>query len=246
MDRLIKLISFVFFLGLVIYIATGEEKSIIFYQVIHIPSIVLVFGGTLLLVFSTTHFSDVILLIKRLIFGHHLEKRGAIKELQKDIVEITDTYYRSGPAALMQEKSFKSKILIELLDQMASKIPLSDIRNNLTRSVRKGVFELDRSQIILRLAKMEAPALGMFGTVLGLVKLLDDLSDLTTLGSNMALALVTTLYGVFLSFIIGVFISIVEERKKNIERSYGVLASWLKVLESKKPSIYLDKEAKNG
>jgi len=89
---------------------------------------------------------------------------------------------------------------------------------------------------------MEAPALGMFGTILGLVRLLDDLSDLSSLGPNMALALITTLYGVFVSFILGMIVNILDERKKNIQRNYGVIISWLKVIEKKKPSLYLDKE----
>lgn len=41
-----------------------------------------------------------------------------------------------------------------------------------------------------------APTLGMIGTVIGLVNMLGNLSDPSQLGSSMALALLTTLYGV--------------------------------------------------
>ncbi|MGY4689197.1 flagellar motor protein MotP [Salibacterium sp. K-3] len=44
-----------------------------------------------------------------------------------------------------------------------------------------------------------APAWGMVGTLVGLVLMLQDLEDPATLGPNMALALITTLYGTVLA-----------------------------------------------
>jgi chemotaxis protein MotA len=40
-----------------------------------------------------------------------------------------------------------------------------------------------------------APGLGMLGTVVGLIGMLQNLDDKAAIGPNMALALVTTLYG---------------------------------------------------
>ena len=47
-----------------------------------------------------------------------------------------------------------------------------------------------------------APTLGMIGTVIGLINILGNLSDPSALGTGMALALLTTLYGVFFANII--------------------------------------------
>jgi len=47
-----------------------------------------------------------------------------------------------------------------------------------------------------------APTLGMIGTVIGLINILGNLSDPEALGTGMALALLTTLYGVFFANII--------------------------------------------
>lgn len=44
-----------------------------------------------------------------------------------------------------------------------------------------------------------APAFGMVGTLIGLVNLLGNLSDQESLATNMAVALITTLYGVLLA-----------------------------------------------
>jgi len=47
-----------------------------------------------------------------------------------------------------------------------------------------------------------APTLGMIGTVIGLINILGNLSDPEALGTGMALALLTTLYGVFFANVI--------------------------------------------
>ena len=142
----------------------------------------------------------------------------------------------------MEEKKFKSKTINEIFEQLEAKIPISDIGMNLNRSVSKRMFEIERSMSILRAGKMEGPAIGLLGTILGLVRLLADMSDLSSIGPNMALALISTLYGVFISFLLGMLLNVLDERKKNIQRNYGLIISWLKVIEKKKPSLYLDKE----
>ena len=45
-----------------------------------------------------------------------------------------------------------------------------------------------------------APAFGMIGTLLGLIIMLGNMSDPSTIGSGMAVALTTTLYGAVLSY----------------------------------------------
>lgn len=44
-----------------------------------------------------------------------------------------------------------------------------------------------------------APAMGMVGTLVGLVALLANMDDVATLGKNMSVAVLTTLYGAFLA-----------------------------------------------
>lgn len=52
--------------------------------------------------------------------------------------------------------------------------------------------------IFLKWAEL-APAFGMIGTLIGLINMLGSLTDPTTLGTGMAVALVTTFYGSFLA-----------------------------------------------
>src|SRR5699024_10286828 len=56
-----------------------------------------------------------------------------------------------------------------------------------------------QGRAIIEKAGEYAPAWGMIGTLVGLVLMLNSLQDPATLGPNMAVALLTTLYGTVLA-----------------------------------------------
>ena len=47
-----------------------------------------------------------------------------------------------------------------------------------------------------------SPAMGMIGTLIGLVQMLRTMSDPSTIGPSMAVALLTTFYGAVLAFLL--------------------------------------------
>ena len=63
-----------------------------------------------------------------------------------------------------------------------------------------------------------APAFGMFGTLVGLVQMLSSMSDPTSIGRAMAVALLTTLYGVLIANLIALPIADKLEAKSQQER----------------------------
>ncbi|WLR44203.1 flagellar motor protein MotP [Bacillus carboniphilus] len=108
-------------------------------------------------------------------------RRQGLLSLEPDVMEMDDRFLRKG---LM--------LVIDGVDQNT----ISDILNTDIASMeerhRKGrrVFEK---------AGEFAPAWGMIGTLIGLVLMLNHLNTPETLGPNMAIALLTTLYGSLLA-----------------------------------------------
>lgn len=92
-------------------------------------------------------------------------------------------------------------------DRMA--VELSTIEERHTRS--RGVFDT--------LATF-SPAMGMVGTIMGLVLVLKNLSDPSSLGPKMAVALLSTFYGVFACYAIFTPIAKKLERKHKHELLY--------------------------
>lgn len=66
-----------------------------------------------------------------------------------------------------------------------------------------------------------APAFGMLGTVIGLIRMLADLSDADSIGAGMAVALITTLYGALLANL--VFLPIATKLRVRSEQEVLVM-----------------------
>lgn len=65
--------------------------------------------------------------------------------------------------------------------------------------------QLARQQVglhVLKRAAEVAPAMGLIGTLIGLVQMLGNLSDPDKIGPSMAIAILTTLYGAILAYMI--------------------------------------------
>jgi chemotaxis protein MotA len=73
-----------------------------------------------------------------------------------------------------------------------------------------------KSASVLRKAAEFSPAMGLIGTLIGLVQMLGNLDDPTTIGPSMAVALLTTFYGAVLANM--VFIPLASKLERNSEQ----------------------------
>lgn len=119
-----------------------------------------------------------------------LVKRGrknGLRTLEK--VKISNTFYKKGIqlCADGKEPDFIRKVLTE---EIAQEIRREQVGANVFRSIGDS-----------------APAFGMFGTLVGLIQMLSNMTDPSTIGPAMAVAMLTTLYGVLISQLIAYPIS---------------------------------------
>jgi chemotaxis protein MotA len=77
-----------------------------------------------------------------------------------------------------------------------------DIDAALQQGLQSRLQDHERSIGVLRKAAELAPAMGLIGTLIGLVQMLGDLRDPAAIGPGMALALLTTLYGAVLAHMV--------------------------------------------
>jgi chemotaxis protein MotA len=78
-------------------------------------------------------------------------------------------------------------------------LPAAQIETVLGREVEAMAARHATAASMLRRAAEVAPAMGLIGTLIGLVQMLGGLDDPSRIGPAMALALVTTLYGAMLA-----------------------------------------------
>jgi chemotaxis protein MotA len=90
-----------------------------------------------------------------------------------------------------------------------------------------------KGQHLFRLMGATAPAMGMVGTLIGLVQMLQTMEDPASIGPSMAVALLTTLYGAVFAFL--VFIPLadkLENRTKDEVRNMEVIIDGIARLQS--------------
>ncbi|MCF8480244.1 MAG: MotA/TolQ/ExbB proton channel family protein [Rhodospirillum sp.] len=81
-------------------------------------------------------------------------------------------------------------------------LPELDVEAILAQDIHATQQRLSRASSVLRRAAEVAPAMGLIGTLIGLVQMLGNLDDPTTIGPSMAVALLTTFYGAILGNVV--------------------------------------------
>ena len=101
---------------------------------------------------------------------------------------------------------------LRLIAEGATDADISRILSNEAQQISQA---RNRSITILRRGAGISPAMGLIGTLIGLVQMLAQLDDPSTIGPSMAVALLTTFYGVILSNM--VFTPLVSKLEQNSE-----------------------------
>lgn len=186
------LIGLALALGLiVIAIMLGAGASVF----IDIPSLFIVLGGAFGAALVTYPLEDVLKLpglIKSTLF--YDSSSGSIR--LRRLLEVAERFRTEGPPALQQEQVRElDPFFQKSLGLVADAIQSDDIRRILDLEIG---FQIDRhrkgAQLLTSLGTL-APAMGLIGTIIGLVQMLKNLEDPSAIGPAMALALVSTFYG---------------------------------------------------
>ncbi|MGB0750221.1 MAG: motility protein A [Magnetospiraceae bacterium] len=90
-------------------------------------------------------------------------------------------------------------LLFKGLSMVVDGTPGEEVEHVLRRDIQATVQRHLKSAGVLRKAADFAPAMGLIGTLIGLVQMLGNLDDPTTIGPSMAVALLTTFYGAVLA-----------------------------------------------
>jgi chemotaxis protein MotA len=169
---------------------------------VNIPSIVIVFGGTLMVTMMRSSMADFIgaVGVAGRSFGNPIERPEVLSE---KLVEFAELTRKDGMIALeakvTEEKNEYLKRGLEMLVDGRDK---GFIQNQLTKDTEIMTIRHERGADVWSSIGDFGPAMGMIGTLVGLVQMLANMSDPKSIGPAMAVALLTTLYGAFLANII--------------------------------------------
>ena len=164
-----------------------------------LPSILITLGGAFCCVLSEKTLPDFLNGVKSIKLIFKLPQYD-LPEVIRKIIELSNIARKEGLLALEEASA-------ELDDAFLRKGVLLIVDGTDPELVR-GILETEMASIDdrhkknitfwLDLAGM-GPAWGMIGTLIGLILMLQDMNDPSTIGPSMAVALITTLYGSLLA-----------------------------------------------
>jgi chemotaxis protein MotA len=166
---------------------------------INIPSVMIVGGGTIaatLIAYPLKDFLMVIgLAIKVFMFKIEMHE-----DLIKQLVDISNKARKGGLLSIEGEiKNIKDPFLNKALQMTVDGVEASSIAAILRKQISLIKKQHKIGYSIFGSMGSYAPAFGMVGTLIGLVQMLANLDDPSTIGPKMAVAMITTFYGAVLA-----------------------------------------------
>ncbi len=162
---------------------------------INIPSVLIVFGGTAGVTLVHYPFADVmgaINVAKKTI----LYKETSINAMIEQLMEFANKARKEGILALQGAmEDVEDEFLVKAMQMAVDGQEPETLRSMLSTEIEYISQRHEKGATIFVSIATYAPAMGMVGTLIGLVQMLQTMNDPSSIGPAMAVALLTTFYG---------------------------------------------------
>lgn len=166
---------------------------------INIPSVLIVFGGTLAATLVRYPLGRVLGVVRIAMKTIFFKLSTPEVEVQR-MVEFAKIARKEGLLALENElDGLKDNFLAKSIQLLVDGTDSDNLRTILEREIENVRYRHAIGKGMLESMGTVAPAFGMMGTLIGLVLMLRKLEDPSQIGVGMATALITTFYGVLLA-----------------------------------------------
>ena len=181
---------------------------------VDVPAMLIVLGGTFLVTAISYSVSEILhtqSVVWRAVV-YHFERPSVAAER---VLRLSDAVRRRGALSLQNHtRSLEhNRFLHKAISMVVDGVPAEEIQSVLNSELASTAERHQRSAGILRRAGEVAPAMGLIGTLVGLVQMLGSLDDPSSIGPAMAVALLTTFYGAVLANM--VFLPLANKLERN-------------------------------
>ncbi len=160
---------------------------------INVPSLLIVIGGSaaaVLMQFTLAQFFGAFKVAMKAFFHKSVDPQ----ELITQAGELANIARKEGMMAL-ESQEIDNPFLNKGIQLCVDGHPPELVRKMLNKDISLTIQRHEQGQKIFTALGTVAPAMGMIGTLIGLVQMLANMDDPKTIGPAMAVALLTTLYG---------------------------------------------------
>lgn len=172
---------------------------------VDVPSVMIVFIGTIFVVLMKFSLGQFLGCFK--VAGKaFMFKLVAPVDLIEEVVQLADDARKNGLLAL-EGKEVSDEFLQAGIQLLVDGHDAEVVKALLTKDMNETIKRHDVGSKIWKQMGDTAPAMGMVGTLIGLVAMLSNMSDPASIGPAMAVALLTTLYGAVIANMLALPIS---------------------------------------
>jgi chemotaxis protein MotA len=189
-------LGIIFGIVCIIYTIIAGASPLAFFD---LRSVLIVLGGGIgstLISYRAGEILKILNVVKHAFCGKQFSHSSLIRML----VELSQKARREGLLSLESEQEqIEDNFIKQSLQLIVDGVEPDTIRESLGLELENLKIRHNRGQSLFRTMGALFPAWGMIGTLMGLISLLKNLHEPSTIGPSMALALVTTFYGSVLS-----------------------------------------------
>lgn len=164
---------------------------------VDIPSIIIVIGGTIFIVLFRTTPSQFLGSFK-VGWGAFMFKSSDPQKLIEEAVNLATVARKEGLLAL-EGKEISHPFLQVGIGLCVDGHDPEVVRKVLSKDINLTIQRQESGYGVFKATAEVAPAMGMIGTLIGLVQMLSNMDDPKSIGPAMAVALLTTLYGAIIA-----------------------------------------------
>lgn len=216
---ILTLVGLVAGVAIVIIAMLANASALTF---LNLPGLAIVLGGTFavtLVRFRMSTVSSAFRLALKTAFTDRLDRPS---DLIREVGELARVVRKDGILGLESHET-DNEFLQKAIDLCVDGHPPEMVEETLAQDIQQVSERYEVAERVFRGIGESAPAIGMLGTLVGLVQMLNTLDDPSSIGPAMAIALLTTLYGAFIAQLIALPLADKLQLKAEDERRNQVL-----------------------
>lgn len=168
---------------------------------LNLPGLAIVLGGTFAVTLIKFRLSSVVGAFRLAFAAAFTDRVPSPAALVREVGALAMVVRKEGILGLENHQT-DNVFLRKAINLCVDGHPPELVEEALAQETRQTAERYEVAERVFRGIGESAPAIGMLGTLVGLVQMLNTLDDPSSIGPAMAIALLTTLYGAFLAQLI--------------------------------------------
>ena len=165
---------------------------------LNLPGLAIVLGGTFAVTLIKFRMPTVLSAFRLAFRAAFTDKLARPAELIREVGVLARVVRKEGILGL-ENHDTQDEFLKKAINLCVDGHPPELVEEALLQDSQQTAERYEVAERVFRGIGESAPAIGMLGTLVGLVQMLNTLDDPSSIGPAMAIALLTTLYGAFIA-----------------------------------------------